>query len=76
MVSKMSKKTKKINWSCLLENSSSIDAISEFANGMSARKAIAFCWHKEAKSLFYSLERMGALKARKAAKRWLRKNFD
>lgn len=67
--------TNRINWKPVNDNSSSIDAIIDFARGSSIKKAMDSCWDPRVKSIFRSLKKLKVKTARRRARSWMIKNY-
>jgi hypothetical protein len=67
--------TKRINWNPVNDNSSSVEAVIDFARGISIEKAMDSCWDPRVKSIFRSLRKLKIKAARRRARRWVNKNY-
>lgn len=65
----------RIDWSPVDNNSSSIDAVGEFADGASIKAASDLAWDPKVKAIFRSLGRLPVKVARKRAQTFVRRNY-
>jgi len=72
------KKTQKLDWSAVNDNSSSVDAVVSLARGeYSFRECQGMVWCPDVKRLFRGLSRLTVRTARNKARAWCRREgFD
>lgn len=64
----------KLDWSSVQRNSSSVDAVLDFARGSSLRRSRSLVWDPDTLRLFSGLARLPVATARQRARGWARRN--